>query len=324
VTRSSQPDQPRRGDGFDLDALIGDLQGEAARRRAAPGFPLDDEARLGLALDRQAPQPLAPELERLAELATRAGTRPEIPPPTRRGWRFGPAASERPGATATGEEQSLSGVVARALRTVSDRLVDLEVRLRRLELRGAASAPDVVGPAAAGAAGGPTAGFAAWKGRLPEHLPLPPARILCSGVDAEEGVGILRSSGVDGYGLVPDGDRYRTHPDVRQGALRPHLAAVSDGGLGAVVLVEPWIGEGVAGIRDLVPELARVTPIVVVVSEAPWWWRARVGSVDADLAAARPLAAETWLYLLDRAGFVSSAEYDEPGSSYRVVGRRPR
>jgi hypothetical protein len=215
-------------------------------------------------------------------------------------------------------------VVTRALRIVSDRLVDLELRLRRLELRGAASAPDVVGPAASDAAGGPAAGFAAWKARLPEHLPLPPARILCSGVDAEEGVAILRSRGVDGYGLVPDGDRYRTHPDVRQGDLRPHLASVRDGALGAVVLVEPWVGEQVAGVRDLVPELARVTPMVVVVSEAPWWWRARVSSADADLAAARPLAAETWLYLLDRAGFVSSAEYGDTGSSYRVVSRRPR
>jgi hypothetical protein len=214
-------------------------------------------------------------------------------------------------------------VVAQALRTVSNRLADLEARLRRVENQGDRSA-DLGRPTLSATADAPAAGFAAWKEQLPEHLPIPPGRVVCFGVDAEEAVAILRAGGVDAYGLVPDGDRYRAHPDVRQGDLRTHLTSVSDGALGAAVLVEPWVREPVATVRTLLAELARVTPMLVIVSVAPWWWRTRLGPAEADLAADRPLAAETWLALLDRAGFVSSAEYDESGASYRVVARRSR
>jgi hypothetical protein len=213
--------------------------------------------------------------------------------------------------------------VAQALRAVSGRLADLEARLRRVENQGDRSAMDLGGPTPSAPSDAPAAGFA-WKERLAEHLPVPPGRVVCFGVDAEEAVGVLRAGGVDAYGLVPDGDRYRTHPDVRQGDLRSHLISVSDGALGAAVLVEPWVRAPVATLRTLLPELARVTSMVVIVSVAPWWWRARLGPAEADLAAARPVAAETWLALLDRAGFVSSAEYDESGASYRVVARLSR
>ena len=76
VTTGGPDPHPRKsghdGGGPDLDAMIGDLQGEAARRHAEPAFPLDEEARLGVELDGQAPQPLAPKLERLARAAIRA------------------------------------------------------------------------------------------------------------------------------------------------------------------------------------------------------------------------------------------------------------
>jgi hypothetical protein len=327
MARTSQPGTPGP-EGFDLDALIGDLQGEAARRRAESGFPLDDEARLGLELDQQAPRPLAPKLERLADLAIRARSRQTVPSRTRRGWRLGPAGSGQPVSTDDADAEqapSLSEVVAQALRTVSNRLADLEARLRRVENQGDPPAADLRGPTPSATSDAPAAGFATWKERLTEHLVIPPGgRVVCFGVDAEEAVGILRAGGVDAYGLVPDGDRYRTHPDVRQGDLRSHLTSLSDSALGAAVLVEPWVREPVATVRTLLPELARVTPMLVIVSVAPWWWRARLGPAEADLAAERPLAAETWLALLDRAGFVSSAEYDESGATYRVVARRSR
>lgn len=40
----------------DLDELIGEIRREAARRRAAPSFPVDEEARIGLEMDALGPQ----------------------------------------------------------------------------------------------------------------------------------------------------------------------------------------------------------------------------------------------------------------------------
>lgn len=50
----------------ELDALIGDIRGEAARRRAAPDFPLDDEARLSAAMDGEGPIGSGADLAALA------------------------------------------------------------------------------------------------------------------------------------------------------------------------------------------------------------------------------------------------------------------
>ena len=44
---------------MDLDRLIGELETEAARRRAEPGYPHDADARLHFELARRAPTPAA-------------------------------------------------------------------------------------------------------------------------------------------------------------------------------------------------------------------------------------------------------------------------
>src|SRR5580704_308485 len=44
-------------DDVDLDRLIGELETEAARRRAEPGYPHDADARLHFELARRAPNP---------------------------------------------------------------------------------------------------------------------------------------------------------------------------------------------------------------------------------------------------------------------------
>jgi hypothetical protein len=50
----------------DLDELIGDIRREAARRRAAPDFPLDDEARLSSVMDGEGPVGQGADLAALA------------------------------------------------------------------------------------------------------------------------------------------------------------------------------------------------------------------------------------------------------------------
>ena len=69
----------------------------------------------------------------------------------------------------------------------------------------------------------------------------------------------------------------------------------------------------------MVDALARVASRVVLVSEAPWWWRLRLGAVNADLAAGRPHDPDTWLHAFHGVALVGTAEYDPTGQSYRVV-----
>ena len=200
---------------------------------------------------------------------------------------------------------------------MADQLAHLEARVKDLEHPDFAAVPIAVTAATA------TSWLAGWESRLHEQLPAPCGRVLFVGADAEAAVHALRAAGIDAYGLNPVADRYQTHPDVRQGGVLEHLRAVGQGALGAVLLAGP---EGVADrarLDELTRELARTTGTAVVLSEAPWWWRARLGPEDADLCWPRPLTAETWLAGLYQAGFHVAVEYDPSGSSYRVVGRRP-
>ena len=127
--------------------------------------------------------------------------------------------------------------------------------------------------------------------------------------------------GIDAYGITSTGSRHRPGPDVRSADLLTHLTAVADDALGAVVLVGVPDAIITASIGPMVGELGRVARSVVVISEAPWWWRLRLGAVHADLAAGRPLDPDTWLHAFHGVAMVGSAEYDPTGQSYRVVVR---
>ena len=80
---------------------------------------------------------------------------------------------------------------------------------------------------------------------------------------------------------------------------------------------------GRAALDELIGQLVHATSTAVILSEAPWWWRARLGPEEADLIWPRPLTADTWLGGLYRAGWQVTAEYAPSGSSYRVVAHRP-
>src|ERR1700722_13876608 len=137
---TSDQDQPsgRPGEqgGTDLDALIGDLLAEAARRRAESGFPLDEEARLGMELDRQAPRPLPAKMERLAQAASQGGGRPAVSDPGRAG-RAAARVVDKAVAAAVGPVanalSSLGDVVANGFRVLAGQLAQLDGRVRELE-----------------------------------------------------------------------------------------------------------------------------------------------------------------------------------------------
>jgi hypothetical protein len=74
-------------------------------------------------------------------------------------------------------------------------------------------------------------------------------------------------------------------------------------------------------VGPLTTELARVARCVVIISESPWWWRLRLGPVEADLAPGRPLHPDTWLHAFHELSMAGTAEYDAGGQSYRVVVR---
>jgi hypothetical protein len=132
----------------------------------------------------------------------------------------------------------------------------------------------------------------------------------------------LRDAAVDAYGLTPLGDPYLVHPDVRHGQLPDHLASVADDALGAVVVAGPVTVTGPAVLEGLATQVARTARAVIVISEAPWWWRHRVGPEESDLSGTRPFAPETWLAALQRADVTGSVTYDDTGSSYLLVAGR--
>jgi hypothetical protein len=135
----------------------------------------------------------------------------------------------------------------------------------------------------------------------------------------------LRAEGLDAYGLTRAGSPYLLSPDVRQGELIGHLGAIADGGLGAVMLAGCTNAMNGPSLRAVIQELGRCVRhdgVMMAVSESPWWWRERLHAVDADMAEARPLAAETWLAGLHQAGFDATAAYDPDGHSYAVIALR--
>lgn len=142
-----------------------------------------------------------------------------------------------------------------------------------------------------------------WSGFLRKHLDGLDGRVLH--VEAGGGglVASLVEAGVDAYGVDPvvrvEG------ADVRVQAPADHLSKVADAGLAAVIL-SGWVDRlplpGKTALLDAALAKVRAGGHVVVLGTDPRTWAARVGTVHADLAAGRPLHAETWQRLLAERG----------------------
>ena len=270
----------------DLDALIGDIRREAARRRAAPDFPLDEEARLSAEMDAHGPAGIGG-----ADLAAITAA---------------VQAAERTGDASAAE---VAGLTASAVRALSVRLAELERRSTRRT-----AAP--LGPRTADHAGPDL--LAAWIDDVAAVTGTDPqqGRVLVAGPDAPGWVDRLRSIGCDVYGVDPEGEPFGDQGAVRRGGIRDHLTTVGDSALGVTLIVGPLPVAESQGIAQLAAEAVRTSRRVMVCSEAPWAWRRRVGDAAADTSPNRPLGPEAWLQALTSAGMPASGRYDSLGTSY--------
>ncbi len=344
------PNGDASSDDADLDALIGRLEQEAARRRAEPSFPIDDEARLSIEMDRQAPDAPGSRLDRLADAAIRHIRSDDGAPGSVSGGRGrgGPAGGRGGPAGGRGEPAGLFGrasrmlaagdtsrlaqrldllasIVSGGLRTASIRLAELDRRLGRIEAGAVGPrAPSLRGPTQA-----TIPDLAVWRERVAAELGSGPGRVLCHGVDSRQWVAALRAGSVDAYDIeVPDDPATETSEGGgvggggEDGELATHVEAVPDGSLAAVVLTGMDVSADPPAFQRLVARLGGAARMVIVVSEAPWWWSRRVGSEITDLAPRRPPTPETWIEALTGAGFSATAVYSPDGRTFCAVGRR--
>lgn len=159
-----------------------------------------------------------------------------------------------------------------------------------------------------------------WAAFLAKHLADVQGRVLHVEAGGGSLVTALADAGVDVYGVDPVAEA----PDagVRPQAAAEHLAVVADAGLAAAVL-SGWVDRlplsGKTALLDAVLAKVRRGGSVVVVGTDPRAWAVSVGTVHADLAAGRPLHAETWQRLLEERGCADVEVHSAP----RVGGLEP-
>lgn len=281
----------------DLDALIGDIRREAARRRAAPDFPLEDEARLAVEMDRQGPTGGAPDLPAVLAALRETATA---------GPRVGAAVAE------------LAGLAESVGRALSARVSDLERRLDRL----APPPPDRPAPPEENR---PPGALDHWVAVVEQIVPAgtaPDGRVLVAGPGAGIWVDRLAASGADAYGVDPSLPAHAERGAVRAGGVAAHLQSVAEDGLGTAILVGPLAAAELPHLDRWAAALAARTPTVVVLSETPWWWRHRLGPVDSDTSAWRPASPETWMSVLHDAGFGVAGRFGPGGRDYLLAANR--
>jgi hypothetical protein len=152
-----------------------------------------------------------------------------------------------------------------------------------------------------------------WAGFLRKHLDGLDGRVLHVEAGGGALVASLVEAGIDAYGVDPVVRAEGT--DVRVQAAADHLSKVADEGLAAVIL-SGWVDRlplpGKTALVDAALAKVRAGGHVVVVGSDPRAWSSRVGIVHADLAAGRPLHAETWQRLLAERGCTDVAVHPGP------------
>lgn len=282
----------------DLDVLIGEIKREAARRRAEPDFPVGEEAALAIEMDRQGPTRGAVDLGAVLVGLDRLAHRPD------------------------GGLAELAGLVASGVRAAAGRLSDLERRLDRLaphlESRSPATSPE------AGAERHGAQPLDHWDpviADLARSLPGPDRRVLIAGPGAGRLTGVLTGSGVDAYGVDPTLGTFDDEGPVRSGGVAAHLQTLGEGSLALTVLTGSLAGAELPHLDRWAAALAVRSVVVAVISEAPWAWRLRLGEMASDTASWRPASPETWMAVLDLAGYQLAGRYGPGGRAYCLVGR---
>ena len=310
----------------DLDKVMGEIQEEVRRRRAAGDFPPSLERELDLVFDRFVPVgPLDGDFGEAIKAADRAAYI-NVAVPT---------ASQKPG---VGEVKrvlrkamawyleylaqqvtAFSTSTVRALRTLAERTTHLEEQLaqwRPAEDDGRDRPPEAPD-------------LSEWDRALVGHLSGVTGRVLHAECGSGWTVQALRAAGVDAYGVDPRGPLVdaavaaglEAWPDDPVS----HLRAVADGGLGGLVL-SGCVDRLPLGRQRLLVDLAaaKLAPggRIVILGVNPERWPDAVPPLEADLAPGRPLHAVTWAHLLGRARFEGAATSDGPMMSL-VTALRP-
>ena len=281
----------------DLAALIGEVRREASRRRSDPSHPLAEEGALDAEMAQWAPAGAPGALRRLARRAGEAAV-PATP-------------SSDPGGGPL-DAPGVARLLSAALHECADRLADLDSRLLRVE-RGWSG-----GVADPGVESTPSTPRPSSASLPPQMREAAPGRVLLLAEDPGPLVADLRGRGVDAYGIAVGGDESVADLDVAPGTVLGHLAALADGSLRGVVLVDPVFAVAGPDPQRVADQLRRVSGMAVVLGESPWWWREHRGPAG-ELAPRRPVSPELWLEAFHRDGLRVEAAYDDDGRRYRVV-----
>ena len=219
----------------------------------------------------------------------------------------------------THQVSQYASAVSRALHIVDTRLNDLErqVEERRVLGTGVVEFPGQSGPGAWWAE--PTVGAVAKV----------PGRILHAACGDGWLVRLIDKAGGDAYGVDPRAhvvDRAELGVlDLRGEDVVAHLQAVAPAGLGALVLsglVDGLDGGARAQLLTLVGTCLAPAGTLVLHSATREAWDAADAPYEADLAAGRPLRAETWCRLLDQAGYEATVQNGPAGTDYLVTAVR--
>lgn len=295
---------------IDHRRLVDEIDAEVRRRREAGDLPPDFERELDLAFARFAPVPaIGDDFDQVMERAEQS-TFIDVLAPTQSAqplvgqakrvirkaiiWEVRHVASQ---------VSAFASAMARATRLLAARVDALEqvvpppARLRSL---GAAAVPVDAG---------------VWGPTVVEAMAGARGRVL----HAESGDGslvlALIAAGLDAYGVDPLDQAAPPGAEVRTDEVTDHLAALPDGGLGGLVLsgcVERLPLGAQAGLAELAAVKVAPGAAVVVLSADPRAWEEGRSPVDADLAAGRPLRAETWCHLLAAQGLDARVAAEQP------------
>lgn len=204
---------------------------------------------------------------------------------------------------------SFGTAIVRAVRLLGDRVVELERAVPAADPALAVEVRTLTGPPA----------LESWTPALVGALTGTKGRVLVAEAGDATVIDALAGAGVDAYGVDPDSDLVLAAAgrglDVRMDSVLDHLRTLRDGVLAGIVLAGCVDRFPLVQQRELVQLSAakvRAGGFVAVAGMSPERWARRHSPVAADLAAGRPLHAETWVHLLAAAGCADVAVEHAP------------
>jgi hypothetical protein len=168
-----------------------------------------------------------------------------------------------------------------------------------------------------------------WAGPATDAVASAPGRVLHAACGDGWLVRRMKAAGGDAYGIDPRPGLIDAAElgvlDLRCEVLSDHLHAVAPAGLAGLVvsgLVDGMPGGEREQLLALVSTRLAPGGTLVVHSVTRAAWESADAPIEADLAAGRPLRADSWCRLLARAGFDAQATPGPTGGDYLVTAVR--